>query len=94
MEQHSPVPAATKERTKLTQQFTGDLTPAKANGNDTAARTIAEAGQNWAATHWREEDMTAYMFRLYLEWARVWGSEDRLSGYTYDEKDEVDTAQI
>jgi hypothetical protein len=33
--------------------------------------------------------MTAYMFRLYLEWARLWSEGDRLIGYVYDEKDEV-----
>ncbi|KAI9639228.1 uncharacterized protein MKK02DRAFT_29333 [Dioszegia hungarica] len=69
--------------------FTGDLTPSKANGNDTAGRLIAEAGQEWAATHWRQEDMTAYTYRLYLEWARVWSGGDRMGGYVYDEKDEV-----
>jgi hypothetical protein len=74
---------------QLTRQFTGDLTTAKANGNDTAGRIIAEAGQNWAATHWRDEDTTAYTLRLYLEWARVWSGGDWLRGYEYNEKDEV-----
>jgi hypothetical protein len=73
----------------LNSQFTGDLTSFKENGNDTAGRLIAEAGQEWAATHWREEDTKAYTFRLYLEWARVWSGRDRMGGYTYDENDEV-----
>lgn len=46
----------------------------------------------WTKQHWRNEDMIAYNFRMYLEWARVW-SEDRQKkfggGYVYDEKDEV-----
>jgi len=69
--------------------LTGDLTTSKANGNDTAGRTVAEAGQNWAATHWRDEDTTAYTFRLYLELARVWSGGDPLGGYVYHAKAEV-----
>ncbi|CDZ98464.1 Endoplasmic reticulum protein EP58, contains filamin rod domain and KDEL motif [Phaffia rhodozyma] len=41
------------------------------NGEDTLAAKIAEGGLNWSHTHWREEDMTAYLFRLYLEYARL-----------------------
>ncbi|RYP62754.1 hypothetical protein DL769_007187 [Monosporascus sp. CRB-8-3] len=35
------------------------------------ARKIARAGQDWAATALRKEDMRVYMFRLLLEWGRV-----------------------
>jgi hypothetical protein len=89
-----PVEAERHDRTRkgkrwLTHQLTGDLTTSKANGNDTAGRTVAEAGQNWAATHWRDEDTTAYTFRLYLELARVWSGGDPLGGYVYDAKAEV-----
>ncbi|KAK8850347.1 hypothetical protein IAR55_004265 [Kwoniella newhampshirensis] len=35
------------------------------------AREIATSGKEWASTHWRKEDMTAYVFRLYLEWGRL-----------------------
>jgi hypothetical protein len=68
-------------------QFTGDL--AGEGGDDAAAEQIALAGKGWAETHWRQEDMVAYTFRLYLEWARVWGGGDMTAGYTYSEADEV-----
>ena len=47
-------------------QFQGDLD--QFEGENLVARGIAEAGREWSLTHWRREDMTAYMFRLYLEW--------------------------
>lgn len=34
------------------------------------------AGREWAAKHWRFADMEAYMFRLYLEYARVMNRDD------------------
>lgn len=40
-------------------------------GEEALAKDIAEAGQEWSLTHWRREDMTAYAFRLYLEWGRI-----------------------
>jgi len=42
--------------------FLGD-----ANGvgaHDDVGREIGEAGRQWAADHWRVEDMQAYMFRV------------------------------
>ncbi|KAF8629521.1 hypothetical protein AX17_005647 [Amanita inopinata Kibby_2008] len=35
------------------------------------AKKIAEAGREWSLKYWRKEDLTAYMFRLFLEYARV-----------------------
>ncbi|KAG2068530.1 hypothetical protein BDR04DRAFT_770499 [Suillus decipiens] len=35
------------------------------------AKKIAAAGREWSQTYWRKEDLTAYMFRLFLEYARV-----------------------
>ncbi|EGN94295.1 glycosyltransferase family 90 protein [Serpula lacrymans var. lacrymans S7.3] len=35
------------------------------------AQRIANAGRTWSKRFWRKEDMTAYMFRLFLEYARV-----------------------
>ena len=35
------------------------------------ARRIATAGREWSLKYWRREDLTAYMFRLFLEYARV-----------------------
>ncbi|KIY64389.1 glycosyltransferase family 90 protein [Cylindrobasidium torrendii FP15055 ss-10] len=39
--------------------------------HDEEARKIADAGKKWAADFWRPEDMTAYNFRLFLEYARI-----------------------
>ncbi|EIN13340.1 hypothetical protein PUNSTDRAFT_58013 [Punctularia strigosozonata HHB-11173 SS5] len=39
--------------------------------NDHLARKIAEAGREWSRTMWRKEDLTAYMFRMLLEYARL-----------------------
>jgi len=41
------------------------------DGHDRLARQIASNGRQWSKTFWRREDMTAYMFRLFLEYARV-----------------------
>ncbi|GLB39363.1 putative lipopolysaccharide-modifying enzyme [Lyophyllum shimeji] len=39
--------------------------------HDHLAKKIAYAGREWSKTFWREEDMTVYLFRLLLEYARV-----------------------
>jgi len=49
--------------------FRGD--PAGNNGHPDLAEKIAHQGREWSLTHWRKEDLTAYMFRLMLEYARV-----------------------
>jgi hypothetical protein len=41
--------------------FRGDLHGKGAH--DDLARKIAMAGREWSKTFWREEDMTAYLFR-------------------------------
>jgi len=41
--------------------FRGDLNGAGAH--DDLAAKIAIAGRDWSKTFWREEDLTAYMFR-------------------------------
>ncbi|KAG6825268.1 hypothetical protein H0H92_004252 [Tricholoma furcatifolium] len=46
-------------------------------GHDDLAKKIATAGREWSLNFWRKEDMTAYMFRLFLEYSRVM-SLDRL----------------
>lgn len=49
--------------------FRGDIS---GEGNhDDLAKKIALAGSKWASTFWRQEDATAYMYRLFLEYARV-----------------------
>ncbi|KAG8745102.1 Glycosyltransferase Family 90 domain containing protein [Ceratobasidium sp. 414] len=40
-------------------------------GHDDLARKIGLAGKIWSKTFYRKEDMIAYLFRLFLEYARV-----------------------
>lgn len=46
--------------------------------HDDAAAKIAAAGKDWSRQFWRKEDMSAYLYRLLLEYARV-TSPDRES---------------
>ncbi|KAI6038814.1 glycosyl transferase family 90-domain-containing protein [Pisolithus marmoratus] len=39
--------------------------------HDEAAAKIAGAGKKWSQEFWRKEDMSAYLYRLLLEYARV-----------------------
>ncbi|KAJ6480242.1 glycosyl transferase family 90-domain-containing protein [Mycena sanguinolenta] len=39
--------------------------------HDKAAERIAAAGREWSRRFWRKEDMVAYMYRLFLEYARL-----------------------
>ena len=59
-------------------------------GQDALAQDIAETGQEWAQTYWRKEDMTAYLFRLYLEWGRLYSDNRRRMDFVYDESMEWD----
>ncbi|BGP16467.1 hypothetical protein JCM10213_007927 [Rhodosporidiobolus nylandii] len=45
--------------------------PDGTGSHDHLAKRIAAQGKKWAEEHWREVDMAAYMFRLYLEYARL-----------------------
>lgn len=49
--------------------FRGDLNGR--GGEDRLAADIAAMGRQWSLTQWRMVDMSAYVFRLYLEWARL-----------------------
>ncbi|KAF8576246.1 glycosyltransferase family 90 protein [Ramaria rubella] len=49
--------------------FRGD--PSGAGAHDTLAARIARGGKTWSETFYRKEDMVAYQFRLFLEYARV-----------------------
>lgn len=53
--------------------------PSGRGSHDEVARRIARNGQCWVARTWRREDVEVYMFRLYLEWARL-VSDDRDNG--------------
>lgn len=45
---------------------------------DKQLHRIARAGRQWKATVGRKVDMEAYVYRLCLEWARLW-SDDRVA---------------
>lgn len=49
--------------------FAGDQSGEGAH--EDMAKEIAFAGRDWARRYWRDVDVTAYMFRLWLEYARV-----------------------
>ncbi|KAJ7708327.1 glycosyl transferase family 90-domain-containing protein [Mycena rosella] len=53
--------------------FRGD--PAGGGAHDDMARRIAGAGREWSRRYWRKEDLVAYMYRLFLEYARVMGAD-------------------
>jgi hypothetical protein len=54
------------------------------DGHDDAARKIAEAGQAWATKVLRKEDMFVYMYRLFLEYARVIDTRRERLGWVDD----------
>ncbi|EAU89266.2 Cap3p [Coprinopsis cinerea okayama7 len=71
--------------------FRGD--PSGNGGHPELAKRIAKKGREWSLTQWRREDLTAYLFRLLLEYARVM-SVERENGeldYSYNSEDEVDS---
>ncbi|KNZ45281.1 hypothetical protein VP01_82g3 [Puccinia sorghi] len=43
--------------------------------HDDLARKIAKNGRNYSQKYWRKQDMAAYMFRLSLEWSRLYNRE-------------------
>lgn len=55
------------------------------DGEPLLAKQIATEGKEWVNTHWRKEDMTAYVFRLYLEWARLLAPSKHGADFVYDE---------
>lgn len=62
--------------------FRGDVS---GNGaHDDLAERIASAGREWSRTMWRREDMTAYNYRLILEYARLMADDREEMTYTED----------
>ncbi|EAU90335.2 CAP1 [Coprinopsis cinerea okayama7 len=73
--------------------FRGD--PSQHNHHLDLAAKMADAGRQWSKRYWRKEDMVAYMFRLFLEYARVMGDEfGRREDYVYREADEVKRGEM
>ncbi|EJT98346.1 hypothetical protein DACRYDRAFT_110788 [Dacryopinax primogenitus] len=56
--------------------FRGDVANGGEGEHDELAQEIAGAGKDWAGRYWRREDMTAYIYRLFLEYGRLM-SDDR-----------------
>ncbi|ESK83594.1 glycosyltransferase family 90 protein [Moniliophthora roreri MCA 2997] len=57
--------------------------------NDELARGIGGNAYEWSRKFWRREDMVAYNFRLFLEYARAMSNERESMDYVYDPQDEV-----
>lgn len=64
-------------------KFSGDINGQ--NGEPLLAKQIAAEGKEWVDTHWRKEDMTAYVFRLYLEWARLLAPNKAEADFVFEE---------
>ncbi|KIJ36563.1 glycosyltransferase family 90 protein [Sphaerobolus stellatus SS14] len=74
--------------------FRGDISVKAGEGeaydgglNDRLAEKIAKQGTDWSERFWRKEDMTAYMFRLYLEYARVMSTDRDAMSFKEDVDD-------
>ncbi|KIN94740.1 glycosyltransferase family 90 protein [Pisolithus tinctorius Marx 270] len=50
--------------------------------HDEAAAKIASAGKEWSQRFWRKEDMSAYLYRLLLEYARVMSVDRESMSYS------------
>ncbi|KAK2462820.1 hypothetical protein APHAL10511_005211 [Amanita phalloides] len=65
--------------TELALDSESDLETAEFNArwsnHEDLAKKIAKAGREWSLNYWRREDLTAYMFRLFLEYARVMSTD-------------------
>jgi len=67
---------------KADVKFTGDHIGH--GGHDEAAETIAEEAMEWSRAYMSREDMTAYAFRLYLEWGRLLSFDRAAASFVYD----------
>ncbi|KAF8511776.1 hypothetical protein JB92DRAFT_2831055 [Gautieria morchelliformis] len=68
--------------------FRGDL--AGAGAHDDLAECIATAGKVWSREFYRKEDMSAYHFRLFLEYARVMSLDREAMTYRDGDEDNVE----
>nr|XP_019015081.1 uncharacterized protein I206_01169 [Kwoniella pini CBS 10737]OCF53862.1 hypothetical protein I206_01169 [Kwoniella pini CBS 10737] len=57
------------------------------NGHDDLAKEIAVEGTKWSKSFWRKEDMIAYQFRLFLEYARLLADDREESSFTLKGED-------
>lgn len=70
--------------------FAGDVNGR--GGRDDLAENIGMGGREWAENFYRTQDMVAYVFRLYLEWARLQAPDRAAMDFKYDPSMEVETS--
>jgi hypothetical protein len=56
-------------------EFNATATAAEASEGDALLKKIALAGRTWKRTIGRKADMEAYVYRLCLEYARLWADD-------------------
>ncbi|KAF8650711.1 hypothetical protein AX16_005084 [Volvariella volvacea WC 439] len=61
--------------------FRGD--PSGRGAHEDMAEKIAKAGREWSLKFWRKEDLVAYNFRLFLEYARVMSPQRDQMSYVH-----------
>ncbi|KAG9051021.1 Glycosyltransferase Family 90 domain containing protein [Tulasnella sp. UAMH 9824] len=55
------------------------------NSHDDIAERIARQGKEWSLSFWRKEDMVAYTFRLFLEYARVMSTDREAATFKWED---------
>lgn len=55
------------------------------NSHDDLAEKIARQGKEWSLSFWRRQDMVAYMFRLFLEYARVMSRDREAATFNWED---------
>ncbi|KAG6838641.1 hypothetical protein C0991_010036 [Blastosporella zonata] len=70
--------------------FRGD--PNGEGAHEDMAKKIAAAGRDWSLRFWRKEDLTAYMFRMFLEYARVMSTDRLHMNYLHDDSESDDSS--
>ncbi|KAH7096374.1 hypothetical protein BKA62DRAFT_719729 [Auriculariales sp. MPI-PUGE-AT-0066] len=55
-------------------------------GHEDLAERIATAGRQWTEEFWRKEDVTAYTWRMYLEYARVMSDDRQSMNFVLDQE--------
>ncbi|KAJ6494082.1 glycosyl transferase family 90-domain-containing protein [Mycena vitilis] len=61
--------------------------------HDAAGARIAAAGREWSRRYWRKEDLVSYMYRLFLEYARVMSTDRAGMSFEMWENEREDMAR-
>ncbi|KZT26069.1 glycosyltransferase family 90 protein [Neolentinus lepideus HHB14362 ss-1] len=70
------------ESTLVAANLTGTLDKRSTHDGDRRLRRIARAGKHWKRTVGRKVDMEVYVYRLCLEYARLWADDRDAVSYT------------